>query len=102
MESPGQIELTQPRGTTLINMGVAALIIAGLYFGREIVVPVALAVPLAAQSKLPAAFARAARRKCASRFLQSLSLHPPKGRAKTDRILPAPSAKRCSGRLGRP
>jgi predicted PurR-regulated permease PerM len=46
METPAQIELTQPRGTTLINMGVAALIIAGLYFGREIFVPVALAVLL--------------------------------------------------------
>ena len=30
----------------MINMGVAALIIAGLYFGREIFVPVALAVLL--------------------------------------------------------
>ena len=46
METPSQIKLTQPRGTTLINMGVAALIIAGLYFGREIFVPVALAVLL--------------------------------------------------------
>jgi predicted PurR-regulated permease PerM len=46
MESPAQIKLTQPRGATLINMGVAALIIAGLYFGREIFVPVALAVLL--------------------------------------------------------
>lgn len=46
METPAQIKLTQPRGTTLINMGVAALIIAGLYFGREIFVPVALAVLL--------------------------------------------------------
>jgi predicted PurR-regulated permease PerM len=46
MESPDQIKLTQPRGTILINMGVAALIIAGLYFGREIFVPVALAVLL--------------------------------------------------------
>jgi predicted PurR-regulated permease PerM len=46
METPAQIKLTQPRGATLINMGVAALIIAGLYFGREIFVPVALAVLL--------------------------------------------------------
>jgi predicted PurR-regulated permease PerM len=46
METPAPIKLTQPRGTTLINMGVAALIIAGLYFGREIFVPVALAVLL--------------------------------------------------------
>jgi hypothetical protein len=46
METTPQIKLTQPRGTTLINMGVGALIIAGLYFGREIFVPVALAVLL--------------------------------------------------------
>jgi predicted PurR-regulated permease PerM len=46
MEKPAQIKMTQPRGATLINMGVAALIIAGLYFGREIFVPVALAVLL--------------------------------------------------------
>lgn len=46
MQEPAQIKLTQPRGTTLINMAVAALIIAGLYFGREIFVPVALAVLL--------------------------------------------------------
>jgi predicted PurR-regulated permease PerM len=46
METLARIKLTQPRGTTLINMGVAALIIAGLYFGREIFVPVALAVLL--------------------------------------------------------
>src|SRR6202166_4712305 len=46
METPAQIKLTQHRGTTLINMGVAALTIAGLYFGREIFVPVALAVLL--------------------------------------------------------
>jgi predicted PurR-regulated permease PerM len=46
METPAQIKLTQPRGTTLINMGVAALIIAGLYLGREVFVPVALAVLL--------------------------------------------------------
>jgi predicted PurR-regulated permease PerM len=46
MEPPAQIKLTQQRGTTLINMAVAALIIAGLYFGREVFVPVALAVLL--------------------------------------------------------
>jgi predicted PurR-regulated permease PerM len=43
---PAQIRLTQPRGTTLINMAVAALIVAALYVGREIFVPVALAVLL--------------------------------------------------------
>jgi predicted PurR-regulated permease PerM len=46
LKEPDQIKLTQPRGTTLINMAVAALIIAALYFGREIFVPVALAVLL--------------------------------------------------------
>ena len=46
MQEPAQIKLTQPRGTTLINMAVAALIMAALYFGREIFVPVALAVLL--------------------------------------------------------
>lgn len=45
-EMPAQIRLTQQRGTTLINMAVAALIIAALYVGREIFVPVALAVLL--------------------------------------------------------
>ena len=43
---PAQIRLKQPRGTTLINMAVAALVIAALYVGREIFVPVALAVLL--------------------------------------------------------
>jgi predicted PurR-regulated permease PerM len=43
---PPQIRLTQPRGTVLTNMAVAALIIAALYFGREIFIPVALAVLL--------------------------------------------------------
>jgi predicted PurR-regulated permease PerM len=43
---PAQISLTQPRGTTLINMAVAALIVAALFVGREIFVPVALAVLL--------------------------------------------------------
>jgi predicted PurR-regulated permease PerM len=46
LQEPPPIKLTQPRGTTLINMAVAALIIAALYFGREIFVPVALAVLL--------------------------------------------------------
>lgn len=41
-----QIRLVQPRGTVLQNMAVAALIIAALYFGREIFVPVALAILL--------------------------------------------------------
>jgi predicted PurR-regulated permease PerM len=45
-EKSAQIRLTQRRGTALINMAVAALIIAALYFGREIFVPVALAVLL--------------------------------------------------------
>ena len=45
-EMPAQIRLTQPRGTTLINMAGAALIVAALYVGREIFVPVALAVLL--------------------------------------------------------
>ena len=45
-EKAAQIRLTQARGTALINMAVAALIIAALYFGREIFVPVALAVLL--------------------------------------------------------
>jgi predicted PurR-regulated permease PerM len=46
LQEPAPIKLTQPRGTTLINMAVAALIIAALYFGREIFVPVALSVLL--------------------------------------------------------
>jgi len=46
LPEPAPIKLTQQRGTTLINMAVAALIIAALYFGREIFVPVALAVLL--------------------------------------------------------
>src|SRR6478736_7698192 len=46
VETAAPIKLIQPRGTTLINMAVAALIIAALYFGREIFVPVALAVLL--------------------------------------------------------
>ena len=43
---PAQIHLTQQRGATLINLAVAALIIAALYIGREIFVPLALAVLL--------------------------------------------------------
>ena len=43
---PAQIRMTQRRGTTLINLAVAALIVAALYAGREIFVPVALAVLL--------------------------------------------------------
>src|SRR5262245_396350 len=45
-ERPPEIRLRQPRGTVLTNMAVAALIIAALYFGRELFVPVALAVLL--------------------------------------------------------
>ena len=46
LEKSAQIRLTQRRGTVLTNMAVAALIIAALYFGREIFVPLALAVLL--------------------------------------------------------
>ena len=45
-EMPAQIRLKQHRGTTLVNMAVAALVIAALYVGREIFVPIALAVLL--------------------------------------------------------
>ena len=45
-EKSPQIRLAQPRGTVLTNMAVAALIIAALYFGREICVPFALALLL--------------------------------------------------------
>jgi predicted PurR-regulated permease PerM len=45
-EKSAQIRLAQPRGTVLTNMAAAALIIAALYFGREIFVPFALAVLL--------------------------------------------------------
>jgi predicted PurR-regulated permease PerM len=38
------IRLPKPPGTALINMAMAALIVTALYFGREILVPVALAV----------------------------------------------------------
>src|SRR5580698_6443224 len=43
---PAQIKLTQERGATLINLAVATLAIGALYVGREIFVPVALAVLL--------------------------------------------------------
>jgi predicted PurR-regulated permease PerM len=43
-ENVAHIRLPQFAGTTLINLGVATLIVNGLYFGREILVPVALAV----------------------------------------------------------
>ncbi|MCP3474065.1 AI-2E family transporter [Bradyrhizobium sp. CCGUVB1N3] len=45
-EKPEQVRLAQRRGSALTNMAVAALIIAALYFGREVFVPVALAVLL--------------------------------------------------------
>lgn len=38
------IRLPQPPGTALINLAVAALIVSALYFAREILVPVALAI----------------------------------------------------------
>ena len=38
------IKLQQPRGNALINLAVAALIVTALYFAREVLVPVALAV----------------------------------------------------------
>jgi len=43
-ENVAHIRLPQFAGTTLMNLGVATLIVNGLYFGREILVPVALAV----------------------------------------------------------
>jgi predicted PurR-regulated permease PerM len=46
LQEPAQIKLTQPRGTALTNMAVAMLIIAALYFARDIFVPVALAILL--------------------------------------------------------
>jgi predicted PurR-regulated permease PerM len=45
-DAPAQIKLTQRRGTTLINLAVTALIVVALYAGREIFVPIALAVLL--------------------------------------------------------
>ena len=38
------IKLLRPRGHALINLAVAALIVSALYFAREVLVPVALAV----------------------------------------------------------
>src|ERR1700710_440606 len=38
------IKLQQPKGTALINLAVTGLIVTALYFAREILVPVALAV----------------------------------------------------------
>lgn len=46
MAEPAPIKLHQAPGTALINLGVAALIVVGLYFGREIFVPLALAILL--------------------------------------------------------
>ncbi|WP_420738200.1 AI-2E family transporter [Bradyrhizobium japonicum] len=43
-ENVAHIRLPQLAGTTLINLGVATLVVNALYFGREILVPVALAV----------------------------------------------------------
>jgi predicted PurR-regulated permease PerM len=43
-ENVAHIGLPQLAGTTLINLGVATLVVNALYFGREILVPVALAV----------------------------------------------------------
>ena len=38
------IKLQPPRGNALVNLAVAGLIVTGLYFAREVLVPVALAV----------------------------------------------------------
>ena len=43
-ETVPPIELQRPKGTALINLAVAGLIVTALYFAREILVPVALAV----------------------------------------------------------
>ena len=43
---PALVGLVQRPATTLINLAVAALIVTGLYFGREILVPVVLAILL--------------------------------------------------------
>jgi predicted PurR-regulated permease PerM len=43
-ENVAHIRLPQLAGTTLINLGVATLVVNALYFGREILVPIALAV----------------------------------------------------------
>lgn len=45
-EMPALVGLVQRPATTLINLAVAALIVTGLYFGREILVPVVLAILL--------------------------------------------------------
>jgi predicted PurR-regulated permease PerM len=42
-ETPA-IRLSKPPGTALTNLAMAALIVTALYFGREVLVPVALAV----------------------------------------------------------
>lgn len=46
MPDTAPIRLEQKPGTLLINLGAAAIIIAGIYFGREIFVPLALAILL--------------------------------------------------------
>jgi predicted PurR-regulated permease PerM len=45
-ERSALVGVIQRPATTLINLAVAALIVTGLYFGREILVPVALAILL--------------------------------------------------------
>lgn len=45
-DTAAPIKLKQPPGTALINLAVAALIVTALYFAREVLVPVALAVLL--------------------------------------------------------
>lgn len=45
-DKPALVSLIQRPATTLINLAVAALIVTGLYVGREILVPVALAILL--------------------------------------------------------
>jgi hypothetical protein len=47
-ENVAHIRLPQPAGATLINLETATLIVNALYLGREILVPVALAVQSAA------------------------------------------------------
>ncbi|WP_291685132.1 AI-2E family transporter [Bradyrhizobium sp.] len=43
-DTASPIKLQQPRGHALTNLAVAALIVTALYFAREVLVPVALAV----------------------------------------------------------
>jgi predicted PurR-regulated permease PerM len=43
-DTASTIKLRQPRGHALINLAVATLIVTALYFAREVLVPVALAV----------------------------------------------------------